>query len=603
MRLLVATLSPVRRFLPSGHGLITVTFVAIVIGLELVGRSATSDLHDGLAALVLVSAVALVTVRHRKQPLPWVSWLGRRGLWLLSRLDRFRYDHGIDLRGTPPIGRRLPPAVWPLALCVVLWALLATTAWMVFPGGWREISLYSSYVLYLLGLVGLWAGLLACALAGLYVPVLLLDRRLRGSVRPADRKGAELLLLAGYALTVAAVAWLVPTVFVLGLCLLMAVAMFVTAARAGNAEEPAILWRSGSASPLAAVPLRRLVAGALGLLSVVVFDLLLTACGGRLLSPPDPSDAMPVTTLLGTTAAWMVPGLAFAAALRLWSGKMADPALRTALTVHLRSDLSATARQQAKSTFAELGWSVRLGLAPEPSDVRVEIVTPDRSEATEFEPRWPLKVSLLDLDNPNVRDRLVRRDEIQTRRHAFRGLSSLFKKAAAERETKGGGYWFAPQWWFITNLDREEPHSGKTDRPNPPRPVGPPFHRLFAPRIRQHFHKVLRGVQIDMIFVEDGVSYRNFEKVLRAVFELYDMHGGTRKADDHAFRDLHKVRVMVHEYAPGKPFRAGSYREPKFDDLSRARVLHVFRDNGGHEELVENPFDTSWEPSPALGMW
>jgi hypothetical protein len=58
---------------------------------------------------------------------------------------------------------------------------------------------------------------------------------------------------------------------------------------------------------------------------------------------------------------------------------------------------------------------------------------------------------------------------------------------------------------------------------------------------------------------------------------------------------------MVHEYAPGKPFKATGYREPKFDDLSRARVLHIFRDHGGHEADVEEPWDFSWEPSPALG--
>lgn len=602
MRLLVATLSPFRRVLPSGHGLITITFLSLLIGLELAGRSATSDLHDGLAGMVLLSAVALVAVRHRKQPLPWVNWLGRRALWVVSRLDRYRYDHGIDLRGTPPVPRRLPPAVWPVVVALGVWAGVAATTWAFLPGGWRDVGAYSSYVLYLIGMIVLWLGLLACALAGLYVPVLLLDRRLRGSVRPADRKGAELLLLASYALTVAAVAWLVPTVFVLGLCLAMAGLMFVTAARAGHPEEPAILWRTGSGLPLSAVPLRRLVAGALGLSAVVVFDLLLTACGGRLLSTPDPTDTMPVTTLLGTTAAWMVPGLAFAAALRLWSGRSADPARRTPPAVHIRSELPPADRQLAKARFEELGWTVRKGRKPQPDDVRVELVAAEQSLATEFEARWPLKLGLADLENPNVRDRLVRRDEIQTRRLAFRGLATLFKKAAAERESKGGGYWFAPHWWFITNLDREEPHRGKSDRPSTPRPVGPPFHRAFPPRVRQHFHQVLRGVQIDMIFVEDGVSYRTFEKVLRAVLELYDMHGGTRKADDHLFRGVPKVRVMVHEYAPGKPFRVGTYREPKFDDLSRARVLHVFRDNGGHDAPVESPFDTSWEPSPVLGM-
>jgi hypothetical protein len=105
-----------------------------------------------------------------------------------------------------------------------------------------------------------------------------------------------------------------------------------------------------------------------------------------------------------------------------------------------------------------------------------------------------------------------------------------------------------------------------------------------------------------MVFVEDGVGYRTFEKVLRAVFELYDVHGGQRPADDHLFRGIPKVRVMVHEYAPGQPFKATGYREPKFDDLSRARVLHVFRDHGGHEAPTETPFDFSWEPSPALGV-
>src|SRR5262249_4532672 len=62
-----------------------------------------------------------------------------------------------------------------------------------------------------------------------------------------------------------------------------------------------------------------------------------------------------------------------------------------------------------------------------------------------------------------------------------------------------------------------------------------------------------------------------------------------------------KVRVMLHDYAPGRPFKTSKYREPQFDDLSRARVLHIFRDSGGHEAPTEAPFDFSWEPSPVLG--
>jgi hypothetical protein len=102
-----------------------------------------------------------------------------------------------------------------------------------------------------------------------------------------------------------------------------------------------------------------------------------------------------------------------------------------------------------------------------------------------------------------------------------------------------------------------------------------------------------------MIFVEDGVSYRKVEKVLRVLTELYDVHGGRRRAEELHFRGLPKVRVMIHEYEPGNPFQSEVYPEPKFDDLSRVRVLHVFRDRGGHEERVEPPFDFSWTPAPA----
>ena len=67
------------------------------------------------------------------------------------------------------------------------------------------------------------------------------------------------------------------------------------------------------------------------------------------------------------------------------------------------------------------------------------------------------------------------------------------------------------------------------------------------------------------------------------MLELYDVHGGKRRAEELHFRGLPKVKVMIHEYEPGNPFRSDAYPEPKFDDLSRVRVLHVFRDRGGHE--------------------
>ena len=61
---------------------------------------------------------------------------------------------------------------------------------------------------------------------------------------------------------------------------------------------------------------------------------------------------------------------------------------------------------------------------------------------------------------------------------------------------------------------------------------------------------------------------------------------------------VQSLRVVLHEYAPGNPFHLQDYPEPKFDDVSRSRVLHIFRDRDEEEADVEAPFDFSWEPSP-----
>ena len=156
----------------------------------------------------------------------------------------------------------------------------------------------------------------------------------------------------------------------------------------------------------------------------------------------------------------------------------------------------------------------------------------------------------------------------------------------------GGGFWLAPHWWFVDGIGREDADANPDD--SAPPLVGPPYHRAIPARARQHAHAFLRATQIDMIFVEDGVTFKNLERVLRVVTELFDVHGGRRRAEDFHFRGVPKVKVMIHDYEPGNPFRSDLYPEPKFDDLSRVRVLHVFRDRGGHEELVDPPFDMSW---------
>ena len=191
MKLLTSVLPRGRRLLPSG-GWFTLALFGFIAGLEVIGRRTTSDIHDGLAGFLLVGVIALVSARHRRAPLGWVQFLGSWCRRLGSSIAGFRYDHGIDLRGTPPIPRRTPPVVWLVVSVLVVWSGLAAAAWAVFPNGWRAIGVYSLYTLYLVFLLFLWVVLLAVTFVGVFVPVAVLDKRLKQWLGDTDRRGAEL---------------------------------------------------------------------------------------------------------------------------------------------------------------------------------------------------------------------------------------------------------------------------------------------------------------------------------------------------------------------------------------------------------------------------
>src|SRR5579883_1018023 len=598
MKLLTSVLPWNGRVLPAG-GWFTLAICAFVIGLEVVGRYATNDIHDALAAFVLFGAGFAIVARHRRDPLPWIARLVAFGQRIANSVAWLRYDHGIDLRGTPPLPRRTPSVVFLLGFLLAAWGGLAAVAWIVFPDGWRTVSYFSSYTLYLLFMLVLWSTLLTVTIVGIFVPVAVLDKRLKNWVGDTDRRGAELAAVVGYAVLMSAVAWVVPPAAVLALCLLVAFVAWLIYLPRGE-DGAALLWRSAPDKPVCAVPLRRALAVIVGLISLLAFDVLLTACGGRLFDASHPDDFMPLTALLGKVAAWMMPGLFAVVLVKLYSARRSDPARRTPPTLHV-SGANKMELRRASQLVKRWGWSVRLTPAPrEAGQVGIEVVEPARSEATEFDPRWPLKLSVADLEAGAVKERLDRRDEIKVRRQLFRGLQKLFKRASAFKGPAGGGFWLAPHWWFVEGIGREDADASSED--SPPL-VGPAYSRMIPARARQHAHAVLRATQIDMIFVEDGITFRNLERTLRVLTELYDVHGGKRRAEELHFRGVPKVKVMIHDYEPGNPFRSDLYPEPKFDDLSRVRVLHIFRDRGGHEELIEPPFDFSSTPAPvgALG--
>lgn len=605
MKLLVSPLPAVRRLMPSPAGWYTLALIGLLLGLELIGRTATSDLHDALVALTLISAVTITFAKHRRMPLPWMTWLLEKGQKLARRFERLKFDHGIDLRGTPTLPERLPLWVWALAGGLFLWTSLAALAWYFFPGGWRAPGVQCFYLGYLVAVMGVWTGLIVCVIGGLYVPVALLDRWLQTIPRESDRRSAELLLIGGYVLSVTTIAVFVPTVAVLTMCLMVALVALVRYCQK-TISAPAVLWRAQSGRPIYTIPVARAGAALVVAVALLIFNLLLTANGGRLFAVGDLPTTMPLTALLGTAAAWLLPGAVVLGVARLLTWTRNNPARPEPLTIHVGGTATSDDLRRAGEIITGWGWRVRLVPdKPEPGDVGIVLVPPEQSLADEFDPGWPLRVSLADLVAGKVRDRLERRDEIQLRRNIHHGLSSLLKQVIAESGRKrGSGYWFAPHWWFMDSLGREDTRKVRRDDEDPTtlRPIGPPFSTVFSPRARQHLYRVFRAVEVDLIYIEGGISHRVVSKVMRQLFEVFDMHAGKRKVEDHHFRGIPKIRVMLHEYSPGSRFQASGYPEPQFDDLSRARVMHIFKDRGEQEELDDIPFDFSWEPAPALGV-
>src|SRR5262245_9026020 len=116
MKLLTSVLPRGGRILPAG-GWFTLAVCVSFLVLEVAGRFyAVTDFHDGLAGFLLLGMILLIAARHRRAPLGWVRGLGNWARRLGESLAALRYDHGIDLRGTPPVPRRTPPAVWLLTL-------------------------------------------------------------------------------------------------------------------------------------------------------------------------------------------------------------------------------------------------------------------------------------------------------------------------------------------------------------------------------------------------------------------------------------------------------------------------------------------------------
>jgi hypothetical protein len=611
MKLLARTARDLRRLGSPGGGF-TLLVLAVALALEVLGRQSDSDLQDLLAASTLSLVGMLVAARHRQTSLPWVGGAVALGRRAKDFLYRNTFEIGLDLRGTPKVKRGTPPAILALAGVLLAWAgLLAFTAADA-PYSLRAVATRGFYLGYLLALIAVWGLLLAAVSLSVLLPAAMIhDACVAAHAGPGRRsRRTEYFALVAYFGGLVLAHVVLPSAFMPIACL-VTLAVYLTAAALSPHADVQFLWRPRGTIRVRAITWGRWVAWEFTLITLAVLDLALTAGGHRLITGGGPQgpDTMPVTTMLGAFLTCLAPGILAALTVQTLLGRWRDPARAVQPVLYVGGERIEEHRAAIERAFRGCGWRVRFAPAePGPLDVCVELT--DRPLPVEVaEPSWPLGVRPDDLiDSAGLFERLKRRDEIQKRRRLTSGLEHLFKLAAGRPKRSGGGFWVAPHFWFVPGLMRDTPRD-QADEEFDLRDdavlsgaIGPPYHRELPREARNHLHAMLRALQVDLIFVEDGVTFKRFRKVLRALFEVYDVHAGQRPAEELHFLGLPGTKVVIHEFQFDEPFKSEVFPEPKYDYLGRARLLHVFRDRGGQEEYLEPPFDFSRSPAPAA-MW
>lgn len=506
--------------------------------LELAGREAVNDFADALLLSALCLLGLTTIAAHRTRPLAMVQGCQLVARRCLSRMARlFLIDYGVDLRLQPPIPRGFPTD-WQVCLIALSSALavLVPTA-LIAPGNVRDWLAPRFYLAYLLFLGALWVlvGLSLLVLALFAWTELINGWSLSFPRRLAPTSRRDRVMLAVFAAAVLSAACWLPVSWAFVVYALLELA--VVAALWLTPSGLILVWRPKQGGVL------RSFDGRWGWLSLG-------------------------TVLIGfvTVLAWLCMG-----------DRLVQPLWHHA----------GTSMPLSRALGAVLAWTGVAGLSAMTWQI-LRFVGPGILFNPESAPVLPTAA------DPDEQWRLRRRLEIQHRRSLTRGLEKLFKQAARWKWKRGSGFWIGLQHWFIYGLTRDEDESEFAEAV-----IGAPYHRAFPRAARHHFREITQALEVDLIYVEDGVSFRRFVRVLRVMFEVFDVHGGRQRAEDRHFLGLPGVRVLVENFELGQEpkFDAGhGYREPDYDEIGRARLLLVLKDRGDDVDHVEVPDESTGTP-------
>lgn len=576
---------------------------AAIVPIEIFGRQSPGEIFDLLGVLAI--AVWLrISAELPDAYVPWrahvTSWVRRRVTLLKNQLQ---HSIGIDLRGDTVQKSRPVPSfrmVSRVGWLIVISLALGSGA---LPEGLRQVLLTTSATVYFAGL-----GVLLLTLAlGVFVSLLVafilihdtLVRRNYGE-HASQRRRFTFLLTTLYFTTVLLASLTLGYPWGLGTAIFALVLAQLYPRRPEG--KPLIALAKNQSGEVFSIPFTSFLRQANTWIALAILILGLLAGGGR--TPWDTST--PVTLMLGGVFLWTTAPLLITILGRglylFWAqpllGSPTEKRNNTVWILATEEQLTADGLEvdRLRQRLRVGGWDVVFATVPPPSN-RADLVfrvTDGSARAAETLPGETalIDVTVDELADPQLVRRVDRWDLVWKRRRIHRRLRRLFKIAASRTYRKGTGFLLAPHYWFVNGLTRDEDEEGLSFEHSSDGCIGPPYRQLFGVRLRRYLREVLDAVQVDIIYIEDGVGYRGLKKVLGTVFEVYDIHGGKQRIEDHHFLGLPGLHVHLDDYGLERENVSSDdevYPEPEYDGIGRARILVIQKERGGNDEEEETP--------------
>ena len=572
------------------EALLVATPIAI---LEQVGPYAR---HDGFDFAILCATALCVLLLAQASRAGWMPVTERAvlGVWayLRSFARRLAPRYAVAFRPTADThalpDRTLAAPTQGLAVAVVVLGALGPHTL----AGLLVLKAHVSYTLYLAGLGLVWGlmflTVLVCAVS--------LQQWIGGYVRRhGPSPGPYFLCLAGW------LGALVGLVFVPGgvaVAILLIVGWFGARALGRIPHQGYLFCRRDAQGRPRTIQVHAYLRQVHTALVLVLALVVVLGQSERLWEAGMPAGHFKFTSflsLIATLAGLVLTARAGAHFRRLMGGTAIPPEVPLTPTLWIKraASLEIGSEEERREAYwyrvaRESGWLVLR--EPEEPVHEWDLVLGEPADARHFTPRPPP-------DLEDARFQLERRFHVVMRRRFRRGFEALFKALRGESPDSGTGYLFCPHVWLVPGVVRDvEPRerSGASGALVGPTFFGPPYAEAFPHRVRRYIGSILRDLEIDILYMEDAVTWQDVHRVLQTTYEIHDQRRGPLQ--ERHFMGLPRVRVVIQEEAaepePPQLLPRADEAGPVESAPGHARILLILRDRGqGEEDLTLDPAD------------